>query len=67
MNKYKTIGKQTLFDTENAVQKLSEIGNPLERLVSVIDFEKFRSRLEEPMANRKKSTIRFELNMSSAL
>lgn len=51
MSKYKTTGKQTLFDVENAAQKLSEIGNPLEKLDSVIDFEMFRSRLEEAMVN----------------
>lgn len=51
MSKYKTIGNQTLFDAENAAQKLSEIGNPLEKLDSVIDFEMFRSRLEESMVN----------------
>ena len=51
MSKYKTSGKQTLFDAENAAQKLSDIGNPLEKLDSVIDFEIFRSRLEEAMVN----------------
>lgn len=51
MSKYKTTGKQTLFDTENAARKLSEIGNPLEKLDSVIDFEMFRERLEEAMVN----------------
>ena len=51
MSKYKTTGKQTLFDAENAAQKLSEIGNPLEKLDSVIDFEMFRSRLEDAMVN----------------
>jgi len=51
MSKYKSTGKQTLFDAENAAQKLSEIGNPLEKLDSVIDFEMFRSRLEEAMMN----------------
>ena len=51
MSKYKTTGKQTLFDAENAAQKLSDIGNPLEKLDSVIDFEIFRSRLEEAMVN----------------
>ena len=51
MSKYKTTGNQTLFDAENAAQKLSEIGNPLEKLDSVIDFEMFRSRLEESMVN----------------
>ena len=51
MCKYKTTGNQTLFDAENAALKLSEIGNPLEKLDSVIDFEMFRSRLEESMVN----------------
>lgn len=51
MNKYKTTGKQTLFDAENSARKLSEIGNPLEKLDSVIDFEMFRSRLEASMVN----------------
>ena len=51
MSKYKTTGNQTLFDAENAAQKLSEIGNPLEKLDSVIDFKMFRSRLEESMVN----------------
>lgn len=51
MSKYKATGKQTLFDAENAAQKLSEIGNPLEKLDRVIDFEMFRGRLEEAMVN----------------
>ena len=51
MSKYKTTGNQTLFDAENVAQKLSEIGNPLEKLDRVIDFERFRSRLEESMVN----------------
>ena len=51
MSKYKTTGKQTLFDAENSARKLSEIGNPLEKLNSVIDFEMFRSRLEASMVN----------------
>lgn len=51
ISKYKSTGNQTLFDAENVAQKLSEIGNPLEKLDSVIDFEMFRSRLEESMVN----------------
>lgn len=51
MSKYKTTGKQTLFDAENAARKLSEIGNPLEKLDSVIDFEMFRELLEGAMVN----------------
>ena len=52
MSKYKTTGKQTLFDAENAAQKLSEIGNLLEKLDSVIDFEMFRDWLEAAMVNQ---------------
>lgn len=50
MSKYKTTGNQTLFDAENAAQKLSEIGNPLEKLDNVIGFEIFRIRMELAMA-----------------
>lgn len=52
MSGYKTTGNQTLFDAENAAQKLSAIGNPLDKLDCVIDFEKFRHALEEEMVNR---------------
>ena len=45
MSMYKATGKQTLFDAENTIQKLSEIGNPLEKFDSVIDFEMFREEL----------------------
>jgi hypothetical protein len=40
---YKTSGKQGLFDTQFATEQLSEIGNSLERMSSVIDFEVFRN------------------------
>jgi len=50
MSKYKTTGNQTLFDAENAAQKPSEIGNPLEEFDKVMGFEIFRSRLEAAMA-----------------
>ena len=52
MSKYKTTGKQTLFDAENTIQKLSEIGNPLEKLDSVIDFEMYRNALENAFENK---------------
>lgn len=42
MSKYKTTGNQSLFDAENAAQKLSVLINPLEKLDSAIDFEMFR-------------------------
>ena len=51
MSRYKATGNQTLFDAENVAKRLSEIGNPLEKLDSVIDFEMFRHALEEVMVN----------------
>jgi transposase, IS5 family len=53
---YKTRGKKGLFDTQFATEKLSEIGNPLERMSSVIDFEVFRNLLEERLLNTEKKS-----------
>ena len=47
MAKYKRLGSVTLFDTQNTKENLSELGNPLERLSQVIDFEMFRKALED--------------------
>ncbi len=55
--KYKTTGNIGLFDQETISEKLSSLGNPLEKLNGVIDFEMFRKELEENMLNtNKKST-----------
>ena len=43
--KYKTTGKISLFDQEIQKEKLSKIGNPLEKLHKVIDFLKQDFRL----------------------
>ena len=51
MSKYKTSWKQILFNAENTMQKLSEIGNSPEKFDSVIDFGMFRSRPGETMVN----------------
>lgn len=40
---YKSQGKKSLFDQEFATEKLSEIGNPLDMISNVIDFEMFRN------------------------
>lgn len=40
---YKSAGKKTLFEAEITMENLSEIGNPLEKITKVIDFEMFRS------------------------
>ena len=42
------------FDTEITLQKLSHLGNPLEKLSSVIGFEMFRERLESKLLNNNK-------------
>ena len=46
MAKYKRLGAVTLFDTQNTKENLSALGNPLERLSEVIDFEMFRDSLD---------------------
>ena len=52
--KYKSTGKTGLFDKEFAAEQLSEIGNPLEAISKVVDFEYFRSLLEEKLLNSNK-------------
>lgn len=56
MNKqiYKTTGKKSLFDEQFSAEKLSEIGNPLEMINKVIDFEMFRALLETKTLNSNK-------------
>ncbi|KAA6322457.1 hypothetical protein EZS27_028000 [termite gut metagenome] len=54
MSKYKIRGNMGLFDTHNNKEKLSQIGNPLERLSKVVDFEMFRAELEENLLNHDK-------------
>ena len=51
MCKNKATGKLSFFDDEKAARKLSETGNPLVRLDSVIDFEMLRRLREEAMVN----------------
>ena len=45
-----------LFDREETSSKLSKLGNPLEKLHKVIDFEMFRSLLESHMLNQDKKS-----------
>lgn len=47
--KYKQRGHIGLFDKEETETKLSKLGNPLEKLHKVIDFEMFRIELEDNM------------------
>ena len=52
--KYKTTGSRGLFDEQDTYQKLSDIGNPLEMISKVIDFEMFRDVLEPKLLNQDK-------------
>jgi IS5 family transposase len=54
--KYKQTGCIGLFDKEDRSAKLSKLGNPLEKLHNVIDFEMFRPELEEKMLNHDKKS-----------
>ncbi len=56
MKKYKTNGKQGLFDDQENCEKLSAIGNPLEMIQNVIDFEMFRLALEEGVLTKEKKS-----------
>lgn len=53
-SQYKRHGKKSLFDEQFSIQLLSEIGNPLETISKVIDFEMFRSTLESKLLNTNK-------------
>lgn len=53
---YKTRGKKGLFDTEFTKERLSAIGNPLESISDVVDFELFRSVLEKKLLNTNKKS-----------
>jgi IS5 family transposase len=52
--KYKSTGNLGLFDQQETVKKLSDIGNPLEMILNVIDFEMFRKTLESSLLNKNK-------------
>ena len=46
---FKSTGKRGLFDEQNAIDLMSEMGNSLERLTKVVDFEMFRPLLEDKL------------------
>lgn len=54
--KYKKSGNRGLFDVQDTYQKLSAIGNPLEKISLVVDFELFRKTLEEGILNYDKKS-----------
>lgn len=45
-----------LFEEENTVEALSRMGNPLEQLASLVDFEMFRPTLEEVLVKKECKT-----------
>ena len=53
---YKSQGKKSLFDEQLTLERLSEIGNPLEAISKVIDFEMFRNTLEDKLLNTNKKS-----------
>ena len=38
---------ENLFEEEFTIEALSQMGNPIERLAALVDFEMFRPTLEE--------------------
>ncbi len=51
---YKTKGEKGFFDEQFTIERLSAIGNPLEKISNVIDFESFRITLESKLLNTEK-------------
>ena len=51
---YKSTGKIGLIDKQFAAEHLTEMGNPLDAIKKVIDFEFFRQLLEEKLLNTNK-------------
>jgi len=51
---YKARGKKSLFDEEFTKERLSTMGNPLDMISKVIDFELFRGTLENKLLNTNK-------------
>lgn len=56
MSTYRNTGKKGLFDEQFNTEKLSQIGNPLERIVDIVDFEMFRNTLEDTLLNKEKKS-----------
>ena len=43
---------ENLFEEELTIDALSQMGNPLEKLASLVDFEMFRPTLEDVLVNK---------------
>ena len=54
--RFKQTGRISLFDKNETSEKLSKLGNPLEKLQKVINFEMFREELEKNMLNHEKKS-----------
>ncbi len=54
LQKYKTTGSISLFVEQETYQKLSTIGNPLEKICNIANFKMFREILEAGLSNKKK-------------
>ena len=47
---------ENLFEEEFTIETLSQIGNPLEQLASLVDFEMFRPALEDVLVKKECKT-----------
>ena len=54
---YKKQGNISLFDSEDTMDKLNSLGNPLEKLSRVVDFEMFRKELEAGLYKEKFTNV----------
>ena len=48
---------ENLFEEEFTIEALSQMGNPLEQLSSLVDFEMFRSALEDVLVKKERKTL----------
>ena len=62
--KYKKSGNRGLFDEQETYQKLSAIGNPLEKTNDVIEFEIIREILGAKVLNENKKNNKRVLHFS---
>lgn len=52
--KYKPTGNKGLFDEQETQERLTKIGNPLEKISKAVDFDMFRELLEAKLLNQNK-------------
>lgn len=52
--KYKPTGNKGLFDEQETQERLTKIGNPLEKISKAVDFDMFRELLEAKLLNENK-------------